>query len=95
MIAVLLCKQNSHGNSSSPIIWVSSLSLFANAEGKKGGKKEEGWGEREEKLLDHSLLPQNPCHRVLEAWLLCQTSCGRCEALEKELQLLVGLQAEI
>lgn len=44
LIAGLLCKQNSHQNSSSPIIWVSSLSLCANTEGKKGGKKGGGVG---------------------------------------------------
>lgn len=30
---------------------------------KRGEKRRRGWGEREEKLLDHSLLPQNSCHQ--------------------------------
>lgn len=43
---MLLCKQNSHENSSSPIIWVSSLSLFANAEEKRGEKRRRRGGGR-------------------------------------------------
>lgn len=64
-IAALLCKQNSHEISSSPIICVSSLSLCANAKRKGRGGKREG--------EDHSLPARNCCHHMLlDAWLLCQ-----------------------
>lgn len=87
---MLLCKQNSHKNSSSNIIWVSSLSLFANAEGKK---EERGVGGEGGEIAGPfpaptEFLPPSAAGSLA----LVPTSCGRCGALEKE--LLVSLEAE-
>lgn len=88
MIAALLCKQNSHEISSSPIIWVSSLSLCINA-GKKRrerGKKGRGGG-REKGATDSGPIPCSPriCHQQCLA--LVPTSCSSHRASQKEQHL--------
>lgn len=86
LIAMLLCKQNSHEISSSPIIWVSSLSLCVNV-GKKNKKekkeKKEGWREREESawLADHPQLSPNLSPSTARCLAPVPTHCGRCGAL--------------